>query len=73
MNTRRKEGKEGGKEGGERERERKGRREGRNEEGRLGKKEGNWDGRKLEISFGDYCQHNYSPTSSMMQNDYSNN
>lgn len=45
----------------------------RNEEGRLGKKEGSWDGRKLEISFGNYCQHNYSPTSSMMQNDYSNN
>ena len=43
--------------------------EGRSQEEILGEKEGNQEGRKLEISFRDY-QHNSFPTTSMIQNDY---
>ena len=50
MNKRREEGRKGGRKEVE----------GRSQEGRLGEKEGNQEGRKLEISFGDYHQHNSS-------------
>lgn len=48
----------------------KGRGKGEKESRKNGRKLGR---KKLEISFGDYCQHNPSSISSMMQNSYSNN